>query len=444
MLDTDAIVKQFNEFKEKTGNYKSLFLEKIIFDKVALSSLVDFKTGYGEYTKKYCAMHPGEYPLMTGSLEVKNYVEAIDESHIIYDESISYNKDNDAGSKAFYHNEPYIVGAHHYVLSIKKNADENQDEKLTVKYLYYIMKNIFDKNKFYQSKNVANSSLIGTFDTYVPQATDDYSSIQIQNAIVDFLERTDHLRQKMHLLAQKTQIVYEATISKIFQKDDPFISDKFNKWAASNSYNIKIDDINFKPKALSEIAEFPRMPMALGTPDLTIQEYLLLDQDEQKNYIPLIGGTLENNQISGYFHKNHIRKEAISKPNVLSWTRINGRHFFIQKEPVCTNDDSFFMKVHENHLTEFIQAALMVFMRNNNADWGNKIGKRKMMEIEIMVPERTDDYSSLEMQQIFLDFIKTFAELKTKTFTYTSSIVEKCNILDKIFLQQLFKDQEND
>lgn len=438
MLDTDAMVKQFNEFKEKNENYKGLFLEKIIFDKVSLSSLVDFKTGYGEYTKKYCALNPGEYPLMTGSLEVKNYVEAIDDSHIIRNESISYNKDNDAGSKAFYHNEPYIVGAHHYVLSIKK------DETLTVKYLYYIMKNIFDRNKFYQSKNVANSSLIGTFDAYVPQDTDNYSSIQIQNAIVEFLERTDHLRAKMHSLEQKTKKVYEAVISKVFLKEDPFISDKFNKWAALNSYNITIDDITFEPKALNKIAEFPRMPMALGTPDLTIQEYLLLDQDEQKDYIALIGGTLENNQISGYFHKDNIRKEAISEPNVLSWTRINGKHFFIQKEPVCTNDDSFFMKVHKNYLTEFIQAALMVFMRNSNADWGNKIGKRKMMEIEIMIPETKNGYSSLKMQKIFLEFIKNFAELKTKTFIYTNSIVEKCNILDKIFLQQLFKDQDND
>jgi len=438
MLETDAIVKQFNEFKEKNGNYKDLFLEKIKFDKVALSSLVDFKTGYGEYTKKYCAMNPGKFPLMTGSLEVKNYIEAIDDSHIIYNESISYNKDNDAGSKAFYHNEPYIVGAHHYAISIKKDEDEN--EKLTVKYLYYIMKNIFDKNKFYQSKNVANSSLIGAFEAYVPQATNEYSSIQIQNIIVEFLERTGHLREKMYSLKQKTQKVYEAAISKVFLKDDPFIMDKFNKWAVANSFNIKIDDINFEPKALSKIADFPRMPMALGTPDLTIQEYKSLDENEQKNYIPLIGGTLENNQVSGYFHKDNIRKESISEPNVLSWTRINGKYFFIQKEPVCTNDDSFFMKVHNDHLTEFIQAALMVFMRNNNADWGNKIGKRKMMEIEIMVPEASGSYSSLEIQKIFLEFLQTFSELKTKTLTYTSSIVEKCNILDKIFLQQLFKD----
>ena len=440
MLESDAIVKQFNEFKEKTGNYKDLFLEKIQFDKVALSSLVDFKTGYGEYTKKYCAVNPGKFPLMTGSLEVKNHVEAIDDSHIIYDESISYNKDNDAGSKAFYHTEPYIVGAHHYTISIKK--DEN--ERLTVKYLYYIMKNIFDKNKFYQSKNVANSSLVGTFDVYVPQSISDYSSIEIQNILVKFLERTEHLREKMYSLEQKTQKVYEAAISKVFLKDDPFIMDKFNKWAVANSFKIKIEDINFEPKVLSEIADFPRMPMALGTLDLTIEEYKLLDENEQKGYVPLIGGTLENNQISGYFHKDNIRKESISEPNVLSWTRINGKYFFIQKDPVCTNDDSFFMKVHNDHLTEFIQAALMVFMRNNNADWGNKIGKRKMMEIEIMVPEASGSYSSLEIQEIFLEFLQTFSELKTKTLTYTSSIVEKCNILDKIFLQQLFKDQNND
>lgn len=436
----DAIVKQFNDFKEKTGKYKDLYIEKIIMDKRELDSLVEFKNGSGGYTKKYSETNPGEFPLMTGSLEVKSYVKPIDERHVIEDESVSYNKDNDSGSQAFYHNKPYIVGAHHYAVFIK----ENQKENLTVKYLYYMMKNIFDTYKFYQSKNVANSSLIGTFDVYVPRKNDDYTSVEIQEAIVEFLDRTEKLRDKMYSLEHKTEKVYEAIISKIFLTGDPFISDKFNKWADDNSYNIRIDDISFEPKLLSEVATFPRMQMALGTPDLSIQEYEHLTEDEQHNYIPLIGGTLENNQVSGYFHKDNIRAGAISEPNIISWTRINGKHFFIQKNPVCTNDDSYFMKVNEDNLTEFIQMSLIVFMRHNNADWGNKIGKKKMMGVEVMIPKATKNYSSVEVQGIFLEFIKKFRDLNAKTLECTSSVIENCNTIDKIFLQNLFKDQNND
>lgn len=433
-----VLLEQFDEFKKQTDKYLDLNLEKILFDKIELDSIVNFINGFGGYTKKYNEHNPGKFPLMTGALEVKFHVSPIKEKHIINKESVSYNKDNDAGSQAYYHNNPYIVGAHHHALLIK----EEEKDRILVKYLYYTMKNIFNNHNFYQSKNVATSSLIKTFKISIPQSTENYSSLQIQEAIVEFFDRTEMLRAKMYDLEEKTHKLYEAIISKIFLLNDPFVVDKFDKWAEKNLYNIKASDLVFEPKALKTIADFPVMAMALGKPDLKIKEYASLSKDEQADYIPLIGGTLTNNQVSGYFHINNIRKSSITEPNIISWTRINGKHFFIQKEPVCTNDDSYIMKVNDANITEFVKISLMVFMRNHSANWGDKIGKRKMMEIEIMVPKAIKEFDSLDIQKILIEFIESFQILKNKTFTYASTIIENSEKLDKVFLYELFKDED--
>ena len=61
-----------------------------------------------------------------------------------------------------------------------------------------------------------------------------------------------------------------------------------------------------------------------------------------------------------------------------------------------------------------------------------------------MIPKATKNYSSIEVQRIFLEFIKKFRDLNAKTLDCTSSVIEKCNIIDKIFLQNLFKEHKND
>ena len=299
---------------------------------------------------------------------------------------------------------------------------------------------VFEKHKFDRNKKVANDSLVKTFHILIPDATVTYTSIEIQEAIIAFLNRTENLRKQILSLEKKTEKLHEAVMSRIFLLNDPFIINKFNKWSKDNNYDIQANDIILKKKKLEEIADFPRMEMALGKPDLTIEEYLMETKKNKKNYIPLIGGTLENNQVSGYFHKQNIRPGAITQSNIISWTRINGRHFFIQKEPVCTNDDSYIMKVNVKNSTEYVQTSLTVFMRNNNADWGNKIGKRKMMGVEIMIPEPVKAFSSIDIQNILSEFVGIFYTLKGKTSIYTSSIIEHSKKIDKAFLQQLFKD----
>ena len=167
-------------------------LEDIEFEEKKIDEFVNSKGGSSKYNKKYYQDENnfGDYPLMTGSLNIVGYIKPISQDDIIKEESISYNKDNDGGSKAFYHNKPYIVGGHHYALLIK----DKYKKDINIKYFYYIMMEFFNKNKFYQSKQpVANIGIIKEKNIKIPKPiktkTKEYSSYEVQKAIVSFIDR---------------------------------------------------------------------------------------------------------------------------------------------------------------------------------------------------------------------------------------------------------------
>lgn len=190
------------------------------FETLELGSVANFVGGSGKYKKDYIDFNQGEYPLMTGSLEKKNYIEAMEDKDIIREESVSYNKDNDAGSRAFYHTSPYILGGHHYGVFIKKE----EKSRISTKYLYLTMQNIFLHNKFYQSqKPIANSSLIKKFEIKIPTGSNEFS-MKLQKIIVDFIETSTLWQNKIIDLTNSVQtkcdILDRALLNEIFKGFD--------------------------------------------------------------------------------------------------------------------------------------------------------------------------------------------------------------------------------
>jgi len=201
-------------------------LDDIEFEEKKIGELVDSRSGSSKYTKEYYKNNSGNYPLMTGALDIVAYVKPIDENDIIKEESISYNKDNDAGSTAFYHTKPYIVGGHHYALLVKGKYKN----KIYVKYFYYTMKDFFNRNKFYQSrKPIANISLIKEKTIKIPKSiivkTKEYSSYDIQRAIVSFIDRFYEWQEQVKLKIEK--------LNKLLDEIDEAILYK--------AFNLKVD-----------------------------------------------------------------------------------------------------------------------------------------------------------------------------------------------------------
>lgn len=187
----DYIKVAFGRYAKEKGI--EFDITDVEFYEKKIGEFINPKGGSNAYNKTYINNNKGAYPLYTGAKDIVALVKEINSSDIITAESVSYNKDNDAGSRAFYHKEPYIIGGHHYSLTIKK---EYQNEILT-KYFYYCMENIFSRNKFYQSKKpVANIGLIKEFPIFIPRDLQDYTSLEIQKIIADFIEYTEDRLQK--------------------------------------------------------------------------------------------------------------------------------------------------------------------------------------------------------------------------------------------------------
>jgi len=190
---------------------------------------------------------------------------------------------------------------------------------------------------------------------------------------------------------------------------DTEVREKFKEFQEkTGKYNdLDINDVRFENKPLDFIAKFPPMSRISGGVDKSIQEYNELLKEEQKDYFPLISGTTENNQISGYIYKNRLSKNSLSNSNVISWTRINSELFFIQEEPVCTNDDSFIMDVNDNNSIKYIQYSAMTAMKYKRFNWGNKAGKNKVKEVEVPIPKDLDQtYTSFKIQEAIVEFLE--------------------------------------
>ena len=403
-LDSQVIEK-FKEFQEKTGKYLDLTIENVRFESITLSNdtYFEFIKGKNKYIQKYITKNPGEYPILGSSLKnecIANYIQPIDSSDVINKPCVSFNKDNAKGSIPFYRNYPFLMDRHHIAILCS--------DDIFPQYLYYSLITYFEKSKFGWGENVASVEEVSKHSVPVPiDLNEQYNSINLQRAIVEFLEYGfDNIERIKSNIDKRYEIVSKmkkSLIPSTFKRTA--IKNKFRKYAQENSIDFGITDIKFETKKLNTIANFPSLKRVSGGFDLEIEEYAKLEEYNKDNYYPLITGTVTNNQISGYVHKDNLEDGSLSNKNVISWTRINADNFFLQDKPVCTNDDSFVLEQHENYVREFIRYSILETMRMKNFDWGNKAGQRKIKNIDILIPQPMQNYSSFEIQKILTSFI---------------------------------------
>jgi len=190
-------------------------------------------------------------------------------------------------------------------------------------------------------------------------------------------------------------------------KLDKEILKLYKQWQEENGLYSDIDlgGIEFATKQLREgVCDFPSLSNVDGK-DISIDEFHLLSSSDKTKYIPKITGTIENNQVSGYVEKERIKSlnNAISPDKVISWTRINGKQFFVQYAPVCTSDDSFVMKPKDTFSIEYICFSLLASTINSQFDWSKKLGVTRAKLLLVLVPIHEN---SLEIQKSLVEFVE--------------------------------------
>ena len=251
------VIEKFKEFQEKTEKYLDLDIDNIQFDNISLSNdaYFEFIKGKNKYIQKYITKHPGEYPILGSSLKnecIANYIQPIDMSDVVDKPCVSFNKDNAKGSIPYYRDYPFLMDRHH--IGILCSND------ISPQYLYYSLKHYFEKSKFGWGDNIASVDEVQKHSVPIPQDYNEkYKSIDIQKAIVEFLEfwkinYTDDFRQIVTHQKPILEKIKKGLISATLRHDKTIVN-SFNEFASNKGFNLKLDEIKFENTTLGNIID---------------------------------------------------------------------------------------------------------------------------------------------------------------------------------------------
>lgn len=263
-------------------------------------------------------------------------------------------------------------------------------------------------------------------------------SHEVQQCLVDFIEQYkaqfDKYRKLIAQLKSQVESFDKAFLPAIFSAEkDSFIVEYFDQWSIKKQLSIKFNDINFERCVLKECCSFPPLSRVKGKADLSIQEYESLSSQEQLKYFPLISGTMLNNQITGYLHKDRLSDNSLSPNPVLSWTRINASQFFIQNNPVVTNDDSFILAPNDPENIKFIYYSILAEMSKSQFSWTNKAGKEKVKNISIY------SLSNSYFSSAIVDFIDEWHNWRDEIFRRIDQLSMSIDQAEEALIAKTFK-----
>jgi len=159
------ILKRFDLFKKAKG--VKLDLGKVEFELLSLGNekIFKFSKGLNKYIRTSVAANPGEVPVVGASLDnegIYSYVSPISPSDLIDKPSVTFNKDNAKGSRAFFRDYPFVMDRHH--IGIIPN-----DENVYPKFLYHFLDTFLIAQKFGWGENVATVELIQEASLPIPK-----------------------------------------------------------------------------------------------------------------------------------------------------------------------------------------------------------------------------------------------------------------------------------
>ena len=241
------IIEKFKEFQEKTGKHSELYIEDVEFENIALSNekYFIFIKGKNKYIQRYIQANKGEYPILGSSLKnscISAYIKPIDESDIINKKSVTFNKDNAKGSVPFFRDYPYLMDRHH--IAIIPN-----DKLVNTRYLEKALIHFFEKSAFGWGDNVADVTAVQKHLVPIPKDLNKfYSSYQIQEAIVEFLEYSfeniKRIRQRIDERYSIFERLKKALIPSTFKKD--YVKVAFGRYAKEKGIGFSITDVEFE------------------------------------------------------------------------------------------------------------------------------------------------------------------------------------------------------
>lgn len=452
-LDSQAIEK-FKEFQEKTEKYLDLDIEKVEFENIALSDekYFEFIKGRNHYIKRYNIANKGKYPLATGSVKndsIAYYVKPINIADIITQKCISFNKDGD--SQIFYRDYEFLMDRHHIAII--------PSELVLAKYLYFALISYFKKMKFGWGENVADVPTVSTHSIPTPKDyNENYKSIDIQKAIVEFLEYSfDNLERIKSNIDKRYEIVTKMKKSLVLSTfKRTAIQNRFRKYAKENNINLEITDIEFDirrvhSKKKDEVICKKRMGFTPKTDnngdinwfsvsDLTNQDGLYIDvpNSTKKTTMKLIKEQVDSNNTGKSEKLIPIKKGDILVSFKLTVGTVK---IYNSDLPAYCNEAIDILTLNEDFDNRYVAYNCMLeYPRNGNkTNNGITLNDDDKEKIRIFIPKDLQNYTSYKLQQILADFIEHIDnELEEKYFNKYNRAYEVVELLRETYLKRTF------
>lgn len=294
---------------------------------------------------------------------------------------------------------------------------------------------------------------------------DEYTSIKIQEALVEFLDfqksQTELLKGKISSLHSKVDKTDKAILSKIFEMKDQFIVDQFNKWATLKSYTINANDIKFIIKRIhsnnqAETVCTKRMGFTpkrdaggdinwFTVADLNAVEGMYIDRPntKEKTTMSLVRQAVDQKNTGKSEKLIPIKKGDILVSFLLT---IGTTKIYNSEEPAYCNQAIDILTCKEEFYNKYVayNCILEYPKFGESQALGTNLNDDSKKEIQIYIPMPLSNYSSLDLQRIIVEFVEAFELWKNKIMNLSNSIQNKCNKLDDAFLNEIFKGSKND
>ncbi len=450
------IVKYFQIWQKMKGKYLDfdigdvVFKYKPLFDIVSLSNGSEFPSGY---TKRKNTQ--GNIPLISAGAktDMMGYIKSLignnkayPKEHYVYNDTKSkYNK-----VKHYIDNDYYTITADGYAgnLKLRKSTDypngfyttnvckvvEFVDKHIAEQYFLYAYKIEKEKHSFgFGSK--ANNANLSKIDIPIPKPTQDKTSLQIQQIIVEFLDYWSvELDLLAHLYSPMMDKIYElgdGMRDRIFSNTkDPFLLERFDMWLLEHQgdnpiKDIKFEDIKFEDKKIisddkSKQICYKKMGFTpdrveygdinwFTVADLTKQDGLYIDNPntKEKTTMELVKKKVDSKNTGNSEKLVPIKKGDILVSFLLT---IGCVKIYNSSMPAYCNQAIDILTLKDGYDAEYvaINCELEYPKCGEIQALGKNLNDSEKAKINIPIPKPTKHKTSLEIQKLLARFLQDY------------------------------------
>lgn len=444
-LDSQVIEK-FKEFQEKTGKYTNLDIKNVKFDKKILRDLHQsdkVTTQVNTTADKFIEI--GDIDRDTKKYDITNKIKL---------NLPQKGKHAPEGTILVSRVRPLlggytIINGDNYTFT---SGDLNPivlPDYIDVNYVFKIIcspkfRTYLKNNQNTSGQKPTITNKLYDFDVPIPQNYNEYKSIDIQKAIVDFLEfwkinYTDDFRQivihQKPILEKIKKALIPATL-----RHDKTIVNSFNEFAKSNNYKIKLEEVTFK-----KIDFFNIKKNDLLSPKKLEKNQDLILQNSSNNGYPVYSGAIEllckvdeSKYPNKIFVANHQNPD-ISFAN--NGDGSAGRNFFVHTDKYFVNQERTVISFkNDNDFYSLYILNQIINMRDKyNMNRENRPTPKDLPKfgIEIIFPFH-NNVSSFDLQKILVEFWKMILNNIDERFIKFDNIERLTDKVDEAFLYRTF------